>query len=460
MNTEMLRNIDEFIEQNKEGMFKDMARLIAVKSTRGEREDGAPFGRGPAEALRTALGIAEELGLETGSCENIMGWAQIGEGEKYLATICHVDVVPAGDGWTGDPFTLREREGYLIGRGIMDDKGPAVLSLYALKYLKESGVTLRYPIRALLGTSEETGMEDVQEYLKRCPAPEFCFSPDSNFAVCVGEKGTLGGRIEATAALDRIVDIRGGAATNVVPDKCEALVKAEKLESRGRVQAERQGELWKLTASGIGGHASLPEGTVNAIGEMVNYLLESGAVRAEEEAFLKALSRLHASFDGSAIGAAADDGFFTPLTIIGGTIEVRDGHISQSFDCRYPTNTSGEKLREAIQNAMGDGARVTIDRDMPPFRMDENDPGVRTCLNVYNAVTGEQAETYTMGGGTYARHFPNAAAFGPEHPEREQPDFAGPIHGADEAASMAYFEEALKIYILALIELEKLDYKE
>lgn len=458
MNAEMLKNIDEFIERNSERMFKDMARLVAVKSTRGEREDGAPFGRGPAEALRTALEMAQALGLETGRCEDVMGWAQIGEGEKYLATICHLDVVPAGDGWTGDPFTLRERDGYLIGRGIMDDKGPAVLSLYALKYVKESGIKLKYPIRALLGTSEETGMEDVKEYLSRCKAPAFCFSPDSNFAVCVGEKGTLGGRIEAKAKADRIVEMRGGMATNVVPGKCEALVKAEKLESRGRVTAERQGELWRLTASGIGGHASLPEGTVNAIGEMVNYLLESGAVRGEEEEFLKALSRLHASFDGSAIGAAADDGFFTPLTIIGGTIEIRDGHLCQSFDCRYPTNTSGEKVREAIENAMGDGARVTIDKDMPPFRMDEKNPGVQTLLAVYNAVTGERAKTYTMGGGTYARHFPNAAAFGPEHPEREQPDFAGPIHGADEAASKAYFTEALKIYILALTELEKLDY--
>jgi succinyl-diaminopimelate desuccinylase len=38
------------------------------------------------------------------------------------------------------------------------------------------------------------------------------------------------------------------------------------------------------------------------------------------------------------------------------------------------------------------------------------------------------------------------------------PDFAGPIHGVDEAASKAYLLEALKVYILALIELEKIEY--
>ena len=79
-------------------------------------------------------------------------------------------------------------------------------------------------------------------------------------------------------------------------------------------------------------------------------------------------------------------------------------------------------------------------------------------MAVYNGVTGDEAKPYTMGGGTYARDFPNGVSFGPEHPERPAPDFAGPIHGADEAACWAYFEEALKIYILALIELEKLDF--
>ena len=48
-------------------------------------------------------------------------------------------------------------------------------------------------------------------------------------------------------------------------------------------------------------------------------------------------------------------------------------------------------------------------------------------------------------------------SFGPEHPERPQPDFVGPIHGADEGASEAFLLEALKIYILALLKLEEID---
>jgi len=73
-------------------------------------------------------------------------------------------------------------------------------------------------------------------------------------------------------------------------------------------------------------------------------------------------------------------------------------------------------------------------------------------------VTGDaQAKPFTIGGGTYARSFPNGIAFGPEHPERPMPDFVGPIHGANEGASFKDLLEALKIYIVALLKLEEME---
>ena len=103
-------------------------------------------------------------------------------------------------------------------------------------------------------------------------------------------------------------------------------------------------------------------------------------------------------------------------------------------------------------------ARVVKTGDSVPFYMSLDNPAIQVCIQAYNAVTGENAKPYTIGGGTYARHFPNAVSFGPEHPERPAPAFAGPIHGVDEAACEDWMKEALEIYILALLELEKLDY--
>ncbi len=459
MNEELRRDIEAFVEQNTEAVFRDIARLVAVDSVEGAPEENAPFGPGPRRALELGLQIARELGLDTVNCEGRIGYACIGGGgERYLATITHLDVVPVGDGWKEDPFTMREREGWIIGRGVMDDKGPSVLCLYALKYLLDRKIPLRYPVRALLGANEETGMGDLTYYLAHYPAPVFCFSPDATFPLCNGEKGIYHGRIVSKLPLGEILDIHGGVAPNVIPDKAEATVRAEKLAGGEFVEVEETAPgVWHLLATGKGGHASLPQGTRNAIGVLVDYLLENGIGDENDTAFLRLIQKLHRAWDGSALGVQADDGNFEPLTIVGGVIGVENGRMFQSVDSRYPTTTSGEQIAAGIRAHAGGIAEVTVDRDAAPFYMALDNPALQACLGAYNDFTGEDAKPYTIGGGTYARHFPNAVAFGPEHPERPMPDFAGPIHGVDEAACKDWLLEALKVYILALVELEKLD---
>ena len=459
MELSLRQDIERFAAEHEEAIFRDIGRLVAINSVEGEPRPGMPFGEGPARALEQGLEIARELGLETVNADNYIGWAQLGEGEDYLATITHLDVVPVGEGWKSDPFTMREREGWIIGRGVLDDKGPSVLCLYALKYLKDRGVKLRWPVRALLGANEESGMGDVEYYLAHYKPPLFCFSPDADFPLCNGEKGITRGRLLAKAPLEKIVDIKGGFVSNAVPDKAEALIRAARVEPAPGVTAEREAEgLWRLTAAGLGGHASMPEGTVNAIGLLVRAILDQKLAGAEEEKFLRVVSLLCDHPDGSGLGVQADDGLFRPLTIVGSMIGVENGRMAQTYDSRYPTNTSGEKIAAILRERFGDVLEVESGRDAPPFYMSLDKPEVQVCIRAYNDVTGENAQPYTIGGGTYARDFPNAVSFGPEHPERPAPDFAGPIHGVDEAACKAWLLEALKVYILALLELEKLDF--
>ena len=457
MNEELMRDVAHFVEENKENVLRDIGRLVAIDSVMGEEKPGMPFGEGPAQALKLGLEIAGELGLEAHNCEDRMGYAQVGQGTDYLATITHLDVVPSV-GWAEDPFTLRRREGYIIGRGVMDDKGPSVLCLYALKYLKDSGMPLRYPVRALLGINEENHMADLDYYLANYKAPLFCFSPDADFPLCNGEKGIFHGKVVSWLPMKRVKDIRGGVAANVIPDLAEAWVEAESLSSTEQVTAQREGDCWHLTACGIGGHASMPEGTVNAIGVLVDYILEQGILSGAEEDFFYGLQRLHSDPYGVNLGLDTEDMIFTPLTIVGGVIGMEEGHVFQTVDCRYPTTSSGQDIVAQLTGNWGELAQVHVLSDDKPFYMALDNPAVQVCVDTYNAVTGEQAQPYTIGGGTYARHFPNAVSFGPEHPERPAPDFAGPIHGVDEAANIDWLMEALQIYILALIELEKLDY--
>ncbi len=455
-----IRDIDRFVTENEDAVIRDIGRLVRIPSIESAGEPGAPYGRESRRALGCALEIAEELGLTAVNCGDRIGYASVGkdDGRPYLATITHVDVVPAGDGWTGDPFTLRERDGYLIGRGVVDDKGPSVLCLYALKYLLDSGIPLKYPVRAILGSNEETGMDDVDYYNAHCPAPAFCFSPDADFPLINGEKGIYQARLISRHTPENILDITGGVAANAVAARAAARVRAHGLkDGAGVTVCEKEPGIWELSAVGISGHASMPEGTVSAIGLLVAYLLEHGIPGLGERAYFELLSRLHSASDGSGLGLQSEDGFFTPLTAVGGRISVDGGHIVQTVDCRYPTSLTGGEITRILQREAGSAADIAVDADNAPFYMPLDNPAVQACIDSYNLITGEHAAPYTIGGGTYARHFPNAVAFGPEHPERPMPAFCGPIHGADEAGSRRDFTEALKIYITALLRLEELD---
>ena len=462
MDQALNQKIDAYIAQNKEQLLKDIAALVAVNSVEGTPEEGAPYGAGPRAALDKTLELAAGMGLATRNCENYIGYAELAgkDPEKYLATICHVDVVPVGNGWTADPFTMRIQDGWLLGRGVADDKGPMVATLYALKFLKEQGYELRYPIRALAGTNEETHMQDVDYYLKNYPAPAFCFTPDAEFPVCNGEKGGFNGEIVSPKLDGIITAFEGGVAHNAVPDRasCTVQVAAGALVQTEGVTFEA-GESGSTIIRGWGksGHAAMPEGTVNAISLIVDCLLKSGVCTPQEDAYLQVLHTLHATTDGSALGIAADDGLFDPLTIIGGTIEMKDGVIRQSFDCRYPTNTDPEKMTAAIRKVCGDAATLENVSSRVPFYIDADSPAIQTLINTYNDVTGEGKKPFTMGGGTYARHFPYAVSFGPEHTDLPLPEFAGPMHGANEGANFDKLIEALKIYILALLRLQEIE---
>ena len=461
MDQALNQKIDAFIAANKEQILKDIAALVAINSVEGTPTEEAPFGEGPRAALDKTLELAAGMGLATRNCENYIGYAELAgaDPEKYLATICHVDVVPVGNGWSQEPFKMQIRDGWMIGRGVADDKGPMVATLYALKFLKEEGVSLRYPIRAMVGDNEETHMNDVEYYLKNYPAPVFCFTPDAEFPVCNGEKGHFGAELVSPVCNGEIKEFEGGVANNAVPDRASALVETDitKLKNAPNITLEPEGNGVRIRGWGKSGHAAMPEGTVNAIGLIVDCLLKSGVCTPQEDAYLQVLHTLHASTDGSALGIAADDGLFDPLTIIGGTIEMKDGIIRQSFDCRYPTNTDPEKMTAAMEKICGAAARIENVTSRVPFYIDADSPAIQTLINTYNDVTGENKKPFTMGGGTYARHFPYAVSFGPEHTDIELPEFAGPMHGANEGTPFEKLIEALKIYILALLRLQEIE---
>lgn len=454
----LLRDIDLFVEENKEGVLRDLKTLVDIPSVENAPAPGAPFGADVKRALDAALEMARGMGLAPHSCEGYFGYADLpGKSEKQLGVITHLDVVPAGNGWAGDPFGMIRREGYVLGRGVADDKGPAVLTLYAAKFFAQRGEPLPYTLRLLFGTNEETGMAGLSYYLAHNAAPAFCFTPDAEFPVCYAEKGIYNGSVHSARLTGSLVSFEGGVAGNVVPDLAVAVVRADAAALRGTdaVTVEDAGEgLVRITGHGKGGHASLPQGTVNAILLVTDYLLDHALCSESERAFLRFLHTLLCVTDGSTVGIAAQDDIFGALTCIGGTLHFADGVLTQTLDIRYPTTTTGAALTQALTAAAAAaGAVFAPRRDTVPFVTSASDPAVKALIDVYNEVTGEHAAPFSMGGGTYAREFPRAVSFGMEDPGADYPAWVGSMHGANEGIPETLLWKSLKIYILGIARL-------
>ena len=284
------QKIDAFVAANKEQILKDIATLVSINSVEGAPEEGAPYGAGPVPHWTRRWSWPQAWALRPATARTISAtpsWpVPMREVSGYH--------LPCGRGAGGQrldgrPLQDGDPRRWMIGRGVADDKGPMVATLYALKFLKEEGVSLRYPIRALVGDNEETHMHDVDYYLANYPAPVFCFTPDAEFPVCNGEKGHFDGKLVSPVCNGVIKDFVGGVATNAVPDRASAFVATDitKLRNAPNITLEPEGDGVRIRGWGKSGHAAMPEGTVNAIGLVVNYLLDNGLCNDAERAIWK-----------------------------------------------------------------------------------------------------------------------------------------------------------------------------
>ena len=316
----------------------------------------------------------------------------------------------------------------------------------------------------LVGTNEETGtMKDVGYYLAHHKAPAFLFTSDAEFSVCYGEKGGFDGLITSKKLEGgNIVDFTtGDAATNAVPSQATLVVKANAAElpaPAGFEVTDAGDGCAKIVATGKGGHASLPEGTVNAIGMLARYALEHDLCSEDEAEFLRLAVKIMDSTDGSSIGIDTADAYFDPLTCIAGTIHMVDAHLELTIDIRYPTSTTNDELQAKIAAVAADyHATCENTLTLVPFLVDPKSPAIQMLASSYHDATGLDGDPFTIGGGTYAREFPCAASFGPEDPHDEYPEWVGPMHGADEGISEETLRRAMRTYILAIKRLMEID---
>lgn len=190
------------IDELKDQMIQDIIQMVQIKSVESEASLDAPYGQGVKEALNQALMMSQRLGFKTKNVDNHMGYAYLGESDEYICAIGHLDVVPEGEGWKYPPYGGNIDQGMIYGRGVLDNKGPIMTCLYALKALKDLNIPMKHQVRIIFGCDEETGFEDLKYYLNHEKPPYLGFTPDCKYPVVYAERGRLGLRI--LAPLDKL----------------------------------------------------------------------------------------------------------------------------------------------------------------------------------------------------------------------------------------------------------------
>ena len=181
--------ISQWVDAHEAELIRDIGRLVAVKSVRGEPEPDAPFGPGPRAALDEALALCSEYGFATALYGGAVGTADMNALPAQVDILGHLDVVAEGAGWDTPPYeAVLKGDGCLYGRGTDDDKGPIVMALFAMRCVRELGLPLRHGCRLIMGTDEESGSADLPYYYsEHAPAPN-TFTPDTGFPVYNVEK--------------------------------------------------------------------------------------------------------------------------------------------------------------------------------------------------------------------------------------------------------------------------------
>jgi acetylornithine deacetylase/succinyl-diaminopimelate desuccinylase-like protein len=206
--------------------FDDEARALLLQLAAVDTSHG-----GETKALRPIADRLQASGVHADIIEHSPGRGNLiarikGNGSKKpLLLIAHVDVVPVeGQPWSVPPFPPTEKDGFIWGRGIADDKSMAAVFTAVTLEIARSKTVLARDIILALTAGEETGGFEGAKFL-------------------VEKKKEL---IDAEFALNE------GGATITTQDFSD-------VQLVGIGVAEKSYQSYRIIARGGGGHSSMPK---------------------------------------------------------------------------------------------------------------------------------------------------------------------------------------------------------
>ncbi len=448
--------IEKYIDNHKQELINSIIKTVNYKSISTKTSSiEAPFGEECKNVLDYLLTLGKNMGFKTKNIDGYCGYIEFGEGKELLGIIGHLDVVPANieDGWTSDPFQAEIRNNKIYGRGTIDDKGPVLACLYALDAISKH-CKLNKRVRLILGLNEEKDWECIARYKKTEEIPTISFSPDANFPCIYAEKGIITLSLSHELKLDEgdeLIELSSkDNAINVVPKTATIKIKTSnksKYYFSDNIEIEfLPDDIVQITAAGISAHAAFPNLGDNAITRLLNYI--NSIYHNEFLTYLHTIGFFNIENPAYLGGESLIDESGS-LTSNIGILNYENNQIIIKTNLRVPVNTSFEALEKACQKTLYN-INYHFEQSNPKLYIDKNNYLVKTLTKIFNEETGLTEEPLAIGGGTYARAFPNCISYGMVMPNEEDL-----CHQVDENIDIDNLILATKIYAKAIIELGK-----
>lgn len=449
----------------KDELIASLQESVRIKSVEEAAKPGMPFGEGPAKALEHFLSVGEKLGFEVKNFDNYVGHIDFGSGEEMLGILGHVDVVPEGTGWDYDPYGAEIIDNKMYGRGTLDDKGPMMICLYAMKALKDAGIPLKKKVRMILGANEETNWGCMKHYFDtlNMPQPTLSFTPDSEFPVTFAEKGIL--RALFKVKTDSDITIQAGSVFNAVPETTvvslplsykEAIEKEIPLFNEGKkrkISYEIKDERVIVTSKGVAAHAAHPQFGYNSLSALMLFL---GKISVKENGFKEMIhffnEKVQMEFNGKLLGLNLIDEPSGEITINFGKCYVENGELIVSMDMRFPVTFNADDIKSSLLDTLTKyGITLDVLKTEKPLYIPKDNFLVKTLMEVYQDMTGDmESKPISTGGGTYAKAVKNCVAFGALL--KGTPDT---MHQKNECMDLASLDVLMPLFIETIYRLAK-----
>lgn len=438
------------LEGNFPKFLKDLDRVISIPSYLQEDNSKYPFGENIQKALEEMITICKELGFRTYiDPQGYYGYAEIGNGDKLVGVLGHLDVVPPGDlsKWENDPFKPVVKDGKYYGRGAQDDKGPTLAAIYALKTLLDCGFELKYRVRFIFGTDEENLWRDMPKYVEKEEMPTIGFTPDSKFPLIYSEKGLL--QCKLIAKNESGLVFKGGDAMNSVPSNMIVPKSDELVEMLKELNYEFKEKDGKIEIVGKSVHAQVAETGINAINRYMHALTKLGKESKSGRFITENL--IDYDFAEPIFGVVKDE-HSGELKFNVGKIEFTEENEILGIDMRIPVTYDKEKIVEVLtKKAKEYGFEYAQHDYLKSIYVPLDSELITTLMSAYQEITGDmESQPVASGGATYARAMNNCVAFGcvlPGSPKTE--------HQPNEYIILDDMKKAMKIYMKAFEKFNK-----